>query len=124
MVKEHTITWWRKKAWKVFSAWIKKRDKNICFTSGKYVEGSNAHAGHFLTGATCPPSLYFDPRNVHCQSFHDNVNLSGNWPVYEERMINKYGIQVVDELKKLRRERQGEKWEIADYQRLIEYYRD
>jgi len=88
------LTKWKKEFWKVFSEYIKKRDKNICFTCGAQVEGVNSHAGHYRTGATCKLPLYFDERNVHCQCFNCNINLSGNWYPYQARMHAKYGKEI------------------------------
>lgn len=117
-----TISRWKKEAWKHFSKWVKERDKYTCYTCGRYAEGAGMHAGHFITGAACPPSLYFDERNVHAQCYHDNVNLSGNWPAYYERMVKDYGEKEVEELMNSRHKKGGEKWEIEDYKKLCEKY--
>jgi hypothetical protein len=120
--KEKTLTWWRKQAWNVFSKWIRTRDNYTCFTCGKKAEGAGMHAGHFMTGASCPPSLYFHEANVHSQCFFCNIHRSGNWVEYLPRMEAKYGKEFVENLMKLRRERQGERYEISDYQALIKKY--
>lgn len=117
-----TKTKQRKKLWKLFSKFIRERDEYTCYTCGKQAEGSGMHAGHFITGATCPPSLYFDERNVHAQCYHCNINLSGNWVLYEERMLEDYGAEIVQELKDARTQKMGEVWEIEDYDKLIEKY--
>lgn len=118
-----TVTRWKKEAWKHFSQWVKNRDKNICFTCGRYAEGSGMHGGHFITGAACPPSLYFDERNVHAQCYHDNINLSGNWPAYYEKMVQTYGEEQVQELMNMRHKKAGEKWDKTDYQKIEEKYK-
>lgn len=112
----------RAELWSVFREFIKARDKCICFTCGKLVRGQNCHAGHFITGATCPPPLYFDEHNVHCQCYRCNVHLSGNWVVYEERLRYVYGDEIVDELK--RRRGHSIKWTRQDYEDMILEYRD
>lgn len=119
---KNTITWHKKKLWKLFSKYIRERDNYTCFTCGKHATGSGMHAAHFITGATCPISLYFDERNVHAGCYHCNINLSGNWVVYEEKMIHKYGQDVVDELKKNRTHLIGERKEIPWYQEKIKHY--
>ena len=121
-VKEKTLTWWRKQAWTVFSKWIRTRDNFQCFTCGKKAEGGGMHAAHFMTGASCPPSLYFHEANVHAGCYHCNINLSGNWVVYIVKMEEKYGKEFVENLQKMRRERQGEKWYQEDYQKIIDKY--
>ena len=120
--KKETITYWRKKAWVVFSKWVRERDNYTCFCCGKRAEGSGMHGGHFLTGASCSPSLYFHEANVHAQCYHDNINLSGNWPVYREKMIQKYGKEFVENLENERRIKMGERWEIEDYKKIIAKY--
>lgn len=81
------------------------------------------HGGHFITGAACPPSLYFDERNVHAQCYHDNINLSGNWPAYYEKMVQTYGEEQVQELMNMRHKKAGEKWDKTDYQKIEEKYK-
>jgi len=82
----------KRKLWKVFSDYIKKRDKNICFTCSRRCEGSGAHAGHFIPKSVGGLALYFDEDNVHTQCFNCNINLSGNQYIYgiklgEEKVI-------------------------------------
>jgi len=82
----------KRKLWKVFSDYIKKRDKNICFTCGRKCEGSGAHAGHFIPKSVGGLALYFDEDNVHTQCFNCNINLGGNQYIYgiklgEEKVI-------------------------------------
>ena len=82
----------KRKLWKVFSDYIKKRDKNICFTCGRKCEGSGAHAGHFIPKSVGGLALYFDEENVHCQCYNCNINLGGNQYIYgiklgEEKVI-------------------------------------
>jgi hypothetical protein len=111
----------KKKLWKVFSEYIRKRDKGVCYTCGRYATGSGYHAGHFISKSICPVSLYFSEENTHGQCFRCNIHLSGNWPNYLDRMITEYGQERVDEL--LAQRHQTEKWTPADYEEKIEYYK-
>lgn len=123
----------KKDLWTQFSKWVRKTEGGICFSCGKKVpdyydrygnlkEGwKAAQGGHFITGAICPPNLYFDERNVHCQCYHCNINLSGNWLNYEIKMIDKYGIEVVNELKSIAH--QVVDWTAEDYEKRIAYYK-
>ena len=100
----------KKDLWTVFSQYVRLRDKGVCFSCQKKIpdyynrngdlkEGWKAgQGGHFITGAICHPELYFHEQNVHCQCYHCNINLSGNWFNYERRMIEAYGSQAVIEL--------------------------
>jgi len=92
----------KRKLWEVVSKRIKERDKNICFTSGKYVVGSNAHCGHGTPSSICGGRLRYHPKNLHCQSYHENVNLGGNGRVYYQNQVKKYGQETVDKLDKLK----------------------
>lgn len=56
------------------------------------------HAGHFVTNSTGGLALRYNEDNVHAQCYHCNINLSGNWVVYRERMVDRYGEKFVREL--------------------------
>ncbi len=108
-MKKKTITQLNKKLWKIVSEYIRRRDKGICFTCGRYYWdeelGENnwkkMQAGHYRTGATCNKTLYFDERNIHCQCFNCNINLSGNWREYQKRMHMKYGKDIDSKFDKI-----------------------
>lgn len=118
-----TKTRHKKEAWKFFSQWIKERDKWTCYTCGRHATGSGMHGAHFVTGAACPPSLYFDERNVHAGCYNCNVNLSGNWTAYYERMVRDYGEDQVKELMNSRHKKGGEVWEKSDYEKIEKEYK-
>jgi hypothetical protein len=118
--KKVSIRKLQKKLWKLVSEFVRSRDKNICFTCGRYAEGSSYHAGHFISASVCPVSLKYDLGNIHGQCFHCNINLSGNWPNYYEKMIQVYGMVKVEEL--MRRRGESVKWFPADYEREISKY--
>ena len=112
----------RKDLWTLFSKFTRNRDKYTCFTCGRKAEGSGMHAGHFITGSTCPTELYFNETNVHAQCYHCNINLSGNWVAYETNMIAKYGKKKVEALKKARfllRDKKDWEW----YEQKIKEYK-
>lgn len=115
-MKKHTTASLKKKLWKVFSAYIRKRDKGICFTCGKYAEGSGYHAGHFIAKASGGLALYFNEDNVHGQCYHCNINLGGNSYIYGTKL----GKKKADELYKLKQS--TEKWSVQDYLDKIDYY--
>lgn len=115
-------SWHKKKLWKLFSKFVRNRDKYKCVCCGKEATGSGMHGGHFITGATCPPKLFFDETNVHAQCYRCNINLSGNWVVYEKFMIDTYGEDHVADLKRRQKHEQGQKVEIAWYQDKIKHY--
>lgn len=90
----------KRELWKVFAAFIKKRDKNICFTCDRKCEGSGAHAGHFINKSVGGLALYFHEDNVHCQCFNCNINLGGNQYIYGEKL----GPETVASLRSLKQQ--------------------
>jgi hypothetical protein len=95
--KPETIAKLKKRAWGVFSKWIRKRDDYICFTCGKDLKGSVAlHAGHYISKRH--PSTMFDERNVHAQCMYCNMWDYGNMGNYTLNLIDKYGLGVIREL--------------------------
>ena len=81
------------KAWKLFSSYIRQRDKGICFTCGVKKHWKEMHAGHFKHGR-----LDFDPMNVHCQCPGCNTYKHGNLGEYGVRLVKKYGLRRVQDL--------------------------
>lgn len=119
--KDKSVSFLKKKLWKIFSLYIRTRDNFTCFTCGKKADGAGMHAGHFITGATCPTELYFNVMNVHAQCYHCNINLSGNWVIYEQKMVDRYGIDEVYKLKQSRFKIDKKDWawyheKIADFE--------
>jgi hypothetical protein len=81
----------KNKVWRVFSKYIRLRDKYTCFTCGKVERPGQA--GHRYHGR-----LDYDPINVNCQCPRCNKWLHGNLGEYERRLVEKYGQDVADEL--------------------------
>lgn len=117
-MKTKTISQLKKDLWKVFSAYIRKRDKNICFICGKYAEGSAYHAGHFIPKSVGGLALYFNEENVHGCCYHCNINLGGNLYEYGQKL----GDKRCKELYKLKNE--SWKWNVDDYIEKISYYKE
>ena len=88
----------KNKLWAIVSKRIKERDNYICFTSGKPVEGSNAHCGHGTPNSVSGGRLRYHPKNLHCQSYNENINLGGHGRVYYRNQISKYGQETIDKL--------------------------
>ena len=99
--KQKSIAKLKKELWTVFSKFIRERDKYTCFTCGKYATGGGMHAAHYRTGATCKLPLFFNEKNVHAGCYHCNINLSGNWRVYQRKMHEIYGKEIDDEFDKI-----------------------
>ncbi len=119
----HTLGWYKKDLWKIFSLFIRTRDKFTCFTCGKSGDGKGMHAGHFIPRSTGGLSLYFHEMNVHAQCYFCNINLGGNGAEYYRRMIEKYGNDDVAELFRLR-DTGYKKYSIEEYKEMKELYKD
>lgn len=93
-----------KKLDKVFSLYIRKRDANgdyfTCITCNEIKLFSKADAGHYVSRGY--KSLRFDERNVHAQCTKCNRFLSGNMDEYTIFMIRRYGVDVLEELNRLK----------------------
>jgi hypothetical protein len=97
---KENLNWIMKKADAEFSKWIKKRDKYICITCSKQcVEGSQGtQAGHFVQRFHL--STRYDEHNVHCQCYSCNFCKSGNYTVYRDKLLEKYGEEEVKRIEK------------------------
>lgn len=78
----------KKKAWKVFSAYIRKRDPR-CVCCG----AETTQAGHFYHNV-----LDFDEENVNGQCVRCNHYLSGNLAVYSVYLLKKLGKKKFEAL--------------------------
>jgi hypothetical protein len=130
--KKKTVTWWKKKVWKAFSQYIRLRDA-IATTQGQHAVKccscgrpypafgiGCAQAGHFVPGRR--NSILFDERCVNAQCYNCNVTLKGNWPGYYTFMLDKYGIETIDEL--LMKAKQIRKFTIDELEELNVHYLD
>lgn len=79
----------KKKAWVVFSKWIRTREVT-CVTCGGI---KHLHAGHF-----CHNREDFNERNIHTQCMGCNWRKKGNMRYYTIRMVEWYGLEFVKQL--------------------------
>lgn len=87
----------KKRAWAVFSLWIRNRDNHTCYTCLNPIPGKGVHAGHYVHR----DSLNFSEKNVHAQCVFCNLYKHGNLTRYAEKLITQYGFQVIAELNSL-----------------------
>jgi hypothetical protein len=107
----------RKKAWNVFSKYIRLRDKGVCFTCDVIKDPKEMNAGHFKHNR-----LDFSEKNINCQCVHCNKWLSGNLGEYALRLIKKYGQEEVDKLV-LEANTRGNKYSRQELEELIIKYK-
>lgn len=117
-VSKQPISRMKRKLWAVFSEYIRKRDKGICFTCGRKAEGSGYHAGHFISKAVGGVVLYFHPENCRGQCYNCNINLGGNQWEYGQKL----GAEKVKELYALKNT-PPQKWDQARYEYEINWYK-
>ena len=84
----------KKALWDIFSKYIRLRDKGICFTCGAEKHWKELQAGHFVHGV-----LDYDEMNINAQCVKCNLYNSGNGVEYTLRLIRKYGLEKVEDLK-------------------------
>jgi len=120
-LKNPSVKQLKKMLWRIVSPYIRQRDKGKCFTCGDIKPWTKTHAGHFVPADSCSDTQ-FDEKNVHCQCVRCNKFLSGNLMEYTLRMIDKYGKDCVDDLRK--RGHKPKKWKKDELKDLIEYYKE
>jgi len=92
---------WKNELQKIFNLFIRLRDKNQpCISCGKKLP-EKYDAGHFHSVGSSP-SLRFDERNVHAQCVHCNRDKHGNVHEYRIGLIQRVGIDIVNDLEKNR----------------------
>lgn len=87
-----------RKAWKLMSQYIRRRDANLdgyleCYTCGKIDHYKKMDAGHFKHDR-----LDFDERNLKPQCDTCNRRYSGRLDVYAEKLIRENGLEWFNKL--------------------------
>jgi len=109
--KKTTVSKEKKKAWDLFSIYIRLRDCKrttrgfeyaYCVTCGETYHFKQLQGGHFLPGRH--NSVLFDERNCHAQCHGCNMFKQGNTVKYFRFMQKEYGDKIIEELERLDRE--------------------
>jgi hypothetical protein len=79
------------------------------------------HTGHFIPSSVGGVGLRFDLKNLRPQCYRCNINLSGNWPAYLERMTKEVGEEAVKELLRRRDRERGKADKIFYAKKISEY---
>jgi hypothetical protein len=100
----------KKKAWEAFSKFVRLRDAIkttgtkdflLCITCEKQYKAFGvgcAQAGHFIPGRG--NSILIDEKFVHGQCYNCNHYRKGNWVIYEQKMLQMWGEEAVEEVKR------------------------
>lgn len=104
--KEKKLSWYKDKAWEAFSRFIRTRDCLFttgdpdwgkCVTCQKMTPFKQLQAGHFIAGRS--NAILFDEQAVNIQCYGCNVGKKGNYVEYYEYMLERYGRDVITELR-------------------------
>lgn len=113
----------KKKAWKIFSIWIRKSNADYrgyvqCFTCPAVLvwNSGEIHAGHFIHD-----KQDFNEKNIHPQCQQCNYWKKGNIRVYAIRMVEKYGLEEVRELERLAAQ-MGNRYSRQELEEVIQKY--
>ena len=96
--KKPTVSSLKKKAWVLFSQYIRMRDClrttgctsfGLCITCGKRYHFKLLQAGHFIPGRH--NANLFNEEGCHAQCYNCNINLRGNTLEYRRQIIKLYG---------------------------------
>lgn len=119
--------WYKNKAWKVFSEWVRRKDSDcngyaVCVTCGAKNHWKKMQAGHYVDGRN--NSVLFDERIVWPQCMPCNVFKRGNKIKYSAFLSKKFGYSIhqLNALDNMKFE--TKKTGIADYQDIIDKYTD
>jgi len=119
MKKNKTYAWYKKELDRVFSIFIRQRDKGRCFTCSKKSEWKDTDAGHFVKRQHL--ATRWDERNVNCQCVACNCFRAGQKETYAVKLEKKYGFGILQELEGLKNK--GAKFKVAELKELIEHYK-
>ncbi len=124
VLKENTKTLseYESDAKKSFQKWVRLRDEKLncisCNTSNK-----NDRAGGHFYSAGMYSGLMFDPSNCHSQcNTYCNKYLSGNLLEYRKGLINRYGIEFVENLDSIANERRNYKYTKLELTQIKQKY--
>lgn len=111
---------WLNEAQRVFNAYIRARDGNICISCGTQSPDIQYCAGHYRSRGAAPQHR-FNEDNVHSQcNHHCNLRLSGNIVNYRPALIKKIGLAAVEALEN---DNSARYYAIEDIRELITHYK-
>ena len=111
---------WLNDVQRVFNAYIRARDGNICISCGTQSPDIQYCAGHYRSRGAAPQHR-FNEDNVHSQcNHHCNLRLSGNIVNYRPALIKKIGLAAVEALEN---DNSARYYAIEDIRELITHYK-
>ena len=104
--KLKSISFLKRKADKLFSLYIRRRDGLYCYTCNKSLTWQNSDCGHYVSRNWL--ALRYDQINCHCQCKGCNIFKKGNLTVYAVNLENQYGQTVLHDLERDKRKNMGD----------------
>lgn len=124
--KRNSVSFLKKKAWDIFSKYIRTRDClasqgsrefGNCFTCNKVYPIGKLQAGHFVDGRMKP--VLFNEDIVHSQCYGCNISKKGNKEEYIPKMIDIWGIEKTLSFLELRKS-QDKIWSREELEKIID----
>jgi hypothetical protein len=118
-----TLSDWLKIAQKHFNHYIRLRDKgNNCISCDKeFNKNEIVHASHYKPAGNCY-NVRFNEDNVWISCVKCNTHLSGNGTEYRKRLVDKIGIERVEEIERL--STITRKFTIDEVKKIAETYKE
>ena len=116
--RKKTTSQLKKQLDKVFSLYVRTRDRGMCITCGRVAEVKEVQAGHYVSRSHL--SLRWDEKNVNCQCVGCNVFKHGSLDTYALRLREMYGDGILRELNA--KKHQMKQWTPNELQELITIY--
>jgi len=124
MAKKPTVSSLKKKAWTLFSKYLRMKYANgngycACYTCGEVKHYKELQAGHLLDGRN--NAILFEWNCVRPQCYRCNCILNGNKEEYIPKFIRECGEEEFARLKRLKQT--TVKFSIADLEEKIELFK-
>jgi hypothetical protein len=98
--KLKTLSDYEAESKKAFQKYIRLRDEDLNCISCGTTKAKTWHGSHYFS-ANLYSGLIFDERNVHKSCDYCNVFLHGNLLEYRKGLINRYGLEYVEQLESI-----------------------
>lgn len=116
-IKVKSVSKLKKELDRVFSIFIRQRDKGKCYTCGLKKPWKEMQNGHFV------PRQYLSTRysevNCHCQCYACNMLYNGQPSAFAQNLKRDYGDSIIQDLELQRRQVVKN----YPYEEEIEYYK-
>lgn len=103
----------------IFSIYIRRRDKGVCYTCGVKRDWKDMDAGHYIKRQH--NELRFDERNVHCQCRKCNRFEGGMMDEYAINLQMQYNVRILAEFN--RKKHKIKQFKVGELEEMIKRYK-